>query len=328
MRIVGVDGGQTGTRCLVVDEGGRVLTCGHGGPSNHVFGERGRRRLRNALESSIRSALPSDGPIPIDSMCLGMTGIGKGQERQDLVEEYVREFLEPQYLLIHNDLVTALAGASVDHPGIMVYAGTGANTYGIDAGGNQITVGGWGHLIDDEGAGYDIGRRALRAVFRAEDGREPPTRLKAKLLEHFGCTSLGMIRQRIYEDDDFTRPEMASLARHVSEAADAGDEIARTILSQAGEILAKMAIVAVQGLKRTHQTVDVYYGGGVFNAGCWILESFADAIHRAAPNARVRPPRFPPVAGTIFLALHPLNIPLSEDFLRHLAKGLKEIGWM
>jgi N-acetylglucosamine kinase-like BadF-type ATPase len=121
---------------------------------------------------------------------------------------------------------------------------------------------------------------------------------------------------------------MASLAKQVGEAADAGDEIARTILSQAGEILAKTAIVAARRLKGSHQTVDVYYGGGVFNAGCWILESFADAIHQGAPNARVCPPRFPPVAGTIFLALHPFDIPLSEDFLRHLAKGLKEIGWM
>ncbi len=35
--------------------------------------------------------------------------------------------------------------------------------------------GGWGHLLDDHGSGYDIGLNALKAVLRSYDGRNAKT---------------------------------------------------------------------------------------------------------------------------------------------------------
>jgi len=328
MRIVGVDGGQSSTRCLVVDEHGHMLGHGRGGPSNHLHGERGVARLRQALATVFAAAFPGEMHPEVTSICLGMTGVTRGEQTQQTVEEIVREYVLPEHIYVCGDMEIALAGAAVLGPGILVYAGTGANTYGVDENGREVRVGGWGYLIDDEGAGYDIGRQALKWVFRAEDGRGQPTLLREKLLAHFGCATLGDLRRKVYKDDGLPRSEIAALARLVSEAAAEGDTVAQSILAQAGQILAETAVTAIRKMGKQDQPITVYPAGGVFNAGSWIMMPFITVLRCNVPHARVAFPRFPPVAGAVFLAMRALGINPDERFLNCLFQELEEIGWM
>lgn len=328
MTIIGVDGGATSTKCLVVDERGHVLGASRGGPSNHIHGERGLLRLQEALRIVFRAAFGGQARPRAQSVCLGMTGVSKGTQSAQVVETVTRELLQVEHLYVCNDLEIALAGASLGQPGVLVYAGTGAHTLGMDETGRTVRVGGWGHLIDDEGAGYDIGRQALKWVFRAEDGRGRPTLLREKLLAHFGCATLGDLRRKVYEDDGLPRPEIAALARLVGEAAAEGDAIAQSILALAGQTLAETAVTAIRKLGKQDQAITVYPAGGVFGAGTWIMKPFTTALRCGTPHARVVSPRFPPVAGAVFLALYMLNISPDEQFLDLLSQGLEEIGWM
>lgn len=328
MRIVGVDGGATSTKCLVVNERGQVLGTGRGGPSNHVYGERGLLRLQEALRTAFRTAFGDQYRPMVQSICLGMTGVGKGTQSAQMVETVAREFLQVENLYVCNDLEIALAGASLDQPGVLVYAGTGAHTLGRDETGQTVRVGGWGHLIDDEGAGYDIGRQALKWTFRAQDGRGKPTALAEKLKAHFNCGSLAEVREKVYQDDGLSRPEVAALARLVGEAAEEGDEVAREILAQAGYTLAKTAIVAIQKLGREHAPPPVYTAGGVFRAGKWVLEPFCQALRQVIPQVEIRVPAFPPVVGAVFLAMKPLKLTPDQAFLENLSRRLEGIEWI
>ena len=69
------------------------------------------------------------------------------------------------------DQETALAGALGAPCGMVLIAGTGSICFGRDAVVKQPGSGGYGHKIDDEGSGYALGRDALAAVVRAQDGR-------------------------------------------------------------------------------------------------------------------------------------------------------------
>lgn len=326
MRILlGVDGGQSSTRCLAVNEEGRILGYGVAGPSNHVQGEAGRRRLRGALRGSICKALPGEKPAQVDSIVLGMTGVGKTLGRPELVESLTREVISPRAIAVHNDLKIVLMGASVGRPGIVVYAGTGAHTFGVSDGGDEIRVGGWGHIIDDEGAGYDIGRRALRGAFRAEDGREPSTSLKPRLLTHFNCSSMSDLRHRIYERQGLDRVEIAALSKLVDEAAREGDIVARSILRHAGGILAETAAAALRKLDQKGKPV-VYYAGGAFRSSV-LLEAFKESLAKQEPTVVVQAPAFPPVIGAILLAFRLLNLEPGDQVLETLAEGIARIGF-
>jgi len=328
MIIVGVDGGATSTKCLVVDECGHVLGAGRGGPSNHVCGERGVLRLKEALGTVFQSAFGGQHRPRAQSICLGMTGVGKGTQSAQVVEDVTRKFLQAEHLYVCNDLEIALAGASLGQPGVLVYAGTGAHTLGMDETGRTVRVGGWGHLIDDEGAGYDIGRQALKWAFRAQDGRGKPTILAEKLKARFSCQSLDEVREKVYLNDGLSRPEVAALAQLVGEAAEEGDEVAREILARAGRILAETAIVAIKRLGREHAPPPVYTAGGVFRAGKWVLEPFVQSLRQSIPQVEVRMPAFPPVMGAVLLAMKPLKIAPDQAFLKNLSRELEGVGWI
>src|SRR5205085_1278058 len=86
-----------------------------------------------------------------------------------------------------------------DAPGIVIIAGTGSIVYGRNQRGEAARAGGWGHLIGDEGSGYWIGREALAAVMRAEDGRGPSTRMTADILEFFTVADVSRLPRIVYD---------------------------------------------------------------------------------------------------------------------------------
>ena len=51
-------------------------------------------------------------------------------------------------------------------------------------------VDGWGPLLGDDGSGYDIGTRGLRAAFAAYDGRGPETLLASLASGFLGVLDL------------------------------------------------------------------------------------------------------------------------------------------
>jgi hypothetical protein len=108
-----------------------------------------------------------------------MTGVSA------LASEIAQAMLPQAQVLVHHDSITALAGASVGQPGVIVIAGTGAVAYGQLADGRSFRSGGWGYLMGDEGSGYDLGIGALRAITQASDGRGTSTCLIEMIPQYF-----------------------------------------------------------------------------------------------------------------------------------------------
>ena len=146
---------------------------------------------------------------------------------------------------ITNDAEFALAGLD-SGPGVALIAGTGSIALGRDASGRMIQVGGWGHLLGDEGSAYDIGRRAAQAAARAADGRGPTTALLQLVLERWGLTAPRSMIDHAYLTQE--KAPIASLAPGVLALARRGDHVARAIRRQACEELAQAAIAVIDSL--------------------------------------------------------------------------------
>src|SRR5215207_7263596 len=171
---LGVDGGQTRTVALLASRDGGILGVGYGGPANHIHEPGGMERMQRSLRDAVQTAFGQAGiaSAAVVSTCFGMTG---GAE---FVPEVAPKFLEARTLTAYHDVVTALAGASIASPGIVVIAGTGAIAYGRSADGRSARADGWGYLIGDEGSAYDIGVQVLRAAAQSADGRGETTVLQ------------------------------------------------------------------------------------------------------------------------------------------------------
>lgn len=326
MYVLAVDGGASSTRALIGTVDGDLLGFGRAGPSNHLHGEAGLRRLREALTISIAEALSQSNIAPqaIEACWLGMTGIWENTQDHAIVTQITTEVVPCQRVAVGGDVHGALIGASSGQPGVIVYAGTGSVAYGIDEENRSVRVGGWGYIIDDLGGGYQIGRAALKAVFRASDGRGPDTSLHAALLKHFHAPSLAALRTLVYVNDGIDRPAVAQLARLVGQAAIVGDKVAIAILEDAARELALLADTTLKMLAPTAtRPLPVYTSGGVFKAGPSLLEAFKTRLLSDYPDVEIRNPVFPPIIGSFIMALRLLSHPLGEAHLRRLKRAVK-----
>jgi len=235
---LGVDGGQSGTTALIGDEAGRVVGAGEAGPCNHAAAEEGRARLERAVGESLRQACLQAGLDPatvrFEAACFGMSG-GPDDKR-----EVLAGILRAGKLIVTHDAAIALAGATATGRGIVTIAGTGSIAFGRNPEGRSARAGGWGYLFGDEGGAFDIGRQALRAALRMEEGWGPATGLRETLLEAAGAGSANEALHRFY-GPEWPRQRVARLAPLVDRAAAAGDAVALGILNRAAQELALLA---------------------------------------------------------------------------------------
>jgi N-acetylglucosamine kinase-like BadF-type ATPase len=168
--VLGLDGGGTKTKGVVCDERGHVLGSGTAGPSNYqvVSKEQVKASLAEAAARAIEAAgIEREN---VSAVCLGMAGLDS-QTDYDVIWCLLQEIDLPGEVHLVNDAVVALAGATAGRPGVVVNAGTGAIAFGVNERGESRRASGWGHILGDEGSGYDIGRRGIIASLRAHDGR-------------------------------------------------------------------------------------------------------------------------------------------------------------
>ncbi len=315
--VLAVDGGQTSTLALLAAVDGTILSAGHGGPSNHYTEPGGPERLESALHHSTQEALQLAGQTAdvVTHICLGMTG---SFEPSRLI---TRGLFPAAHIQSLHDVITALAGASVAQPGVVVIAGGGSIAYGRLDDGREIRVGGWGYLLGEEGSGYWIGLEAIRLAFRAFDGRGEPTELLARVPAHLRVADLMELHRKVYAHE-ISRGDIASLSAVVTEAARAGDAVAVGVLAHAGRELGQAALAVIDRLGRRDSGLPVYYTGGVFSAAELIVAPLAQTIALVSPNSTVHAPQFSPVVGALFLALKAAGVELAPPIVDQITRTL------
>lgn len=300
---LGVDGGQSSTTALIGDETGRVLGVGTGGPCNHVAVSEGRRKLSRTVQECVGAACSQAGVDPaavhFRAACFGMSG-GPADK-----EAILSELLSTDRLVVTNDAVIALSGATAGEPGIITIAGTGSIAFGRTAAGRSARVGGWGHIFGDEGGGFDIARQALRAALRMEEGWGPQTSLHHLLLEATGAADANAVLHLFYTDD-WPRSRVARLTPLVDQAAHAGDAIALDLMNHAAQELALITASVRRQLWKPGELVTIAYIGGVFRSGI-LLERYRQLVE-LEEGTRCAPPVYGPAAGALLEAYRAANL--------------------
>jgi len=188
-----------------------------------------------------------------------------------------------------------------DASGVVIICGTGSIAFGRSAD-RAARAGGWGHVLGDEGSGYWIGRRALRAVARAADGRGPATSLTPRVLNHFAVTKPQDLIAEIY-DRQLPHHALAQTARLVQQARDEGDEVGTQILEQAAHELVRAARSVVERLHMQEEAVQFVLAGGVFTGVPWLSEELKRRLPATAPRGQVRRLEVEPAMGAVRIAL-------------------------
>ncbi len=301
--IIGVDGGGTRTVACAADLSGRVLARVEKGPANyHTIGLPAFASLVAAI---IADLAPAAG---LDRAGLALVSLGLAGADRDRDRELLRSALDGLALgcpcLIDSDARIALAaGLGADAAGIVLIAGTGSIAYGRTSDGGIIRAGGWGHLVSDEGSGYDIGRQAIARGLRSMEGRDKPSGLLAKVMDTLGVADIAGLIAFVYSPAT-AKADIAVLAATVAAAAAAGDELAADILAAAGDELAALVeSVLARGFPGS-SSVPVATYGGLLLASPLLRQRLAA---RLAGRAELLPPGPEPVMGALKIGYEYLN---------------------
>lgn len=258
--IIGIDGGGTHTRAVLADAGGRVLGKGEAGTSNP--NPYGYKAAQDELLDAIRKAFAGAGikPCRVDAACFGIGGVDREQERERIQKWALRHVSRKVY--VTNDSETVLAAGTPENWGIVLISGTGSMSWGKSPEGKVARASGYGYLIGDEGSGFDLACRALRAATQAYDGRGEPTILFERILQHWKIKGMDQLIPYVYHSglhhDDF-----AAMARVVVSAASEGDHVASVLLDQTAEFLASSVTAVARALNFRTSAVPLALTGGL-----------------------------------------------------------------
>lgn len=269
---LGIDAGASSTKWALVDEGEAVLLEGRvGALSGHLFDQAARDAALGILEGLFKTvrSYPPSGAVA------GITGLEPESPQGSWYTQAIAKGLNlsPTQVHILGDMDTAYFTHFAPGEGILVYAGTGSNSYHIRADGQVVRAGGRGYIIGDDGAGYAIGRAALRQVIHwQETETHTDQRPLARLLyQAMNAAHWDGIRAYVYGGG---RQAVAALAPSVGQAAQESDLAAVKILLQAGSDLADLALL----MRQKVGTLPIVITGGALRVSPLIEQSMRSRL--------------------------------------------------
>ena len=304
---IGVDGGASKTAAIVVDEHGKALGSGLAGASNHL--RVGIVEATRNVEHAVNIALVEAGIAikEVEYAYCGIAGSDHPEHRQKMIDS-LRIFFPRGNFIVDTDARVALTGAIGFGAGIVVISGTGSVGFGRNAAGEEARSGGWGPTLGDEGSGFWIAREGLAAIVRAHDGRGYATDMTDLLCREYHMCRPDDLPAFVYAATTHV-DDIARYGKLVIEAAQGGDEIARSILAQGGSELAECVLAIARKLHMADTEFPVAYVGGAFHAGDLLLNPMRLQLQRDAPGATLIPPLHPPVEGAAMMAMRAAQAP-------------------
>ena len=292
----GWDGGGSKTNVCITDECGVVLSEKTFGPIN--LNGTSEDTVRESVRSCVDFMKSFTGSLTdCKGLVIGMAGVSN-HATADFVQNTVRVYGYNGKLQLLGDHETALHGAINGHGAILI-AGTGSVCFGRDKNGENFRCGGYGHLIDDEGSGYAIGRDILIAVTHAYDGRGPETCLSEYVYENLDIRNHNSMISWLYSPET-DKKQIAALAPLLLPALAQNDTAALQIAEKAAKHLASLVI---SGMKKADiKTGEVALMGSILTHYDSIRNKVSELIKNELPQINIINPRNRPEKGAADLA--------------------------
>jgi N-acetylglucosamine kinase-like BadF-type ATPase len=321
---LGVDGGSSGTRALLIDCSGKALGLGLSGKANHspIGYDTAVANVMAAVGQAVYAA--GIALTDLDGAFFALAG-DDVQDDHDALLNHLVPAMQGIPLELANDVWAGLRAGSIEGAGIAVNCGSGAGGVGKNAAGVRHMIADLGYIFGDSGGGEQIAIDAVRAVIRAWDGRGSSTALTQAILSLTSLPTVDDLYLYLYRgklDRSLTR----QVTRLVFMLAAQGDAVAGAILRRIGDEFGVTACAIARRLGMVDQSFDfVLTGGAIRTLGSPLVEAAVSRLRSVAPGCRPTLPRLMPVGGAALLALDRAGVPVSAGHFEYLVS--QGHGW-
>ena len=279
MHYLGIDAGASATQWALINQSGVVISGVEAAMDGHIYRAASKERM-NEVTDRIADQVKG---FTVNGVYLGITGV----LTDGSIEQLLKEKFDADATVV-SDIELAYRANFSEGQGILLYAGTGSVAYAIDTNSGVHKIGGWGYLLGDEGAGYWIGREAIRQTLFTLESHDVINDggLTQLILNNMDATDWDSIKEFVYSQE---RSAIAALSRTVDMAANNGDTAAISILKAAAEHLVDL-VHRVDAILRG-SLLPVEFTGGISSSAVITSElekSLGNRVSRSTVDIAVR----------------------------------------
>lgn len=290
---LGIDGGGTKTKIVIIDETEKVLYEHISGPSSidTVPPETTYKHIKEAL-----TPFSNNNPkVVFKSVFAGLGGIVFPEDER-LVKALILKLPHVQqstFIQAKNDMHNALYSSGQFDQAMTLICGTGMVAFGKH-GSKEHKAGGWGYYEGELGSSYHLGREAIRHCIRAYDHRVKKTDFAIEIAQTIGLKqATDIIRvSNQYHDQ---RTKTAALAPIVTKFANLDNPYAKDICDKAISELTLAIYAVYKTLKFDKVTLVIV--GSLGNASGYFHDTLSRHIKCISQNINVIKPLLDPALG-------------------------------
>lgn len=319
--VIGVDGGNSKTDYFLFQLNGSLIDHIRSGTCSHEQFPDGYASSYRVMNEQITLLLSRNG-LSIKDIAAGAFGLAGADipSQKKRLNEVVEQIGFTRYAL-DNDSFLGIKAASEKGHGICSINGSGVCTGGISPSGRRLQVGGVGsELSGDEGGGYYLGRRVIRAIYDSFYRLGPETVMSAPVMEMLGAREKETFMELAMEAMKARTLPYTELVTLLFESAESGDLVASAIVDHSARQLAYSTVGCMSHLDFGNDPVDIVMAGSV-----WVKAAspvMRDRYKQFVTELTGRECRFlllqePPAAGAVLWALELAHeAPLDPELRR------------
>jgi len=290
---IGVDGGASRSRAILVNEREKLLAEAEGAGLNPLAV--GWDAFAKNFKKLLAALLLKTPPREVQGLCVGLAGVGDKRIRARARKE-IQGLLPDSEIHVITDAEAALWGAFRGGPGLLLIAGTGSICLGMNSQRKTARSGGFGRLLGDEGGGYWIAIEAIKQALRQADRGVQDSAVISALCKEYRIKEIREIVPLIYSPDT-TGEKVARSAPRIL-GLTKSNVAARRIVASAGEHLADLVVNTAWKLRLADPEVALW--GGLWNSRGRELQGYLQAgLRRKRFPAELISPKKPPHWGSI-----------------------------
>jgi len=268
---VGIDGGGSKCKAIVVNQDNDILGAGISGPANPLHGfNQATHSIIDSTQLALKSAC-------LDHISLSELTVGAGLAGVNLPSlfEQMTNWGHPfKHFFLAHDLFIANLGAHHCHHGAVIITGTGSCGFSSTDEG-ELLVGGHGFPQGDKASGAWFGLQACEQVLLSLDDLIPSSLMNKALLAKLSCDSATDIVATIAGENATFYAQLATI---VFDAAEQGDQIAISIIKDGVDYLAALAKKLVTNA--SYEVKLSILGGLSLRLQPWLLAALSPTLQR------------------------------------------------
>lgn len=268
--IVGIDAGGTKSELVAYDLNyNPVLTKigGFGNPAVNLD------KTVNNIISLIYDCLNLLGRENCKLIAIGMAAVETGNYAE-LIKKYVEGAFVVETIVM-NDAEMACKAYFGNEDGILTISGTGSSCF-LQKDGEGEMIGGWSHILGDEGSGYHTVIQVFKNIVYKFDRNIPFDNLSKRILDSVGGRTRSDIMDFIYSNE---KSKIAALFPIIVDLANKGDDYSSLLLENAGRHLADLTEVAYNK-RKFKNPVKLGLKGGIFHNSTTVISSYMNEIQK------------------------------------------------